>query len=71
MKEGDKVIFLGCNKEQILWGNNNDPNPILEKGKTYVVESVLVKSMHTKIELVGYKGKFNSVCFDEVQDETF
>jgi hypothetical protein len=33
-------------------------------GDTYYVEHVEVHSQHTKIELRGVKGKFNSVCFD-------
>jgi hypothetical protein len=63
MKIGDKVTFLGCSTHQINWGGCDDPNPILEEGCTYVVESFEVHSRHTKITLVGYKGRFNSVCF--------
>lgn len=63
MKPGDSVTFLGCSLHQINWGNNDDPNPILEEGCTYVIESVNVRSQHTKIKLVGYDGWFNSVCF--------
>jgi hypothetical protein len=64
IKPGDYVKFLGCSKEQINWGNNDDPNNILFVGDTYYVEHVEVHSQHTKIELRGVKGKFNSVCFD-------
>jgi len=63
IEKGDVVSFVGCNEYQIRWGNNNDPNPILEEGKTYVVESTIIKSMHTKVKLIGYDGWFNSVCF--------
>ncbi len=66
MKSGDYVRFIGCSKEQIQWGNNDDPNPQLFVGDTYYVEHVEVHSQHTKIELRGVKGKFNSVCFDVV-----
>ena len=63
MKPGNKVIFIGCDEDQIHWGNCDDPNELLEKNETYVVESVEVHTWHTKIKLVGYEGKFNSICF--------
>jgi hypothetical protein len=67
MKPGDQVTFLGCSTHQIRWGNNDDPNPILEEGEVYVVESVEEHSWHTKIKLVGYDGRFNSVCFMRIE----
>ena len=60
---GDKVKYVGCCKEQIRWGNNDDPNGILEIGKEYTVESTEVHTAHTKLLIKGYNGKFNSVCF--------
>ena len=68
MKPGSEVSFIGCSEYQIRWGSCDDPNPLLEEGKTYVVESVDIHSMHTKIKLVGYTGRFNSVCF--IENET-
>ena len=64
MQAGDTVKFLGCSSEQISWGNNDDPNSILFVGDYYYIEHVHVHSQHTKIELRGVKGKFNSVCFE-------
>lgn len=64
MKSGDHVKFLGCTREQINWGCNDDPNGVLFVGDQYYVEHVHEHSQHTKIELRGVKGKFNSVCFD-------
>ena len=64
MKAGDYVKFLGCSPEQVKWGSNTDPTGILIVGDIYYVEHVEVHSQHTKIELRGIKGKFNSVCFD-------
>lgn len=64
MKAGDYVKFLGCSKEQINWGSNDDPNPLLFVGDTYYVEKVDIHSQHTKIELRGVVGRFNSVCFE-------
>ena len=63
---GDRVKFIGCSKEQIRWGNNDDPNEILIKGNEYIVENVRVHSQHTKLTLRGVSGKFNSVCFDKI-----
>lgn len=67
MKKGSKVKFIGCSKEQIAWGNNDDPNLVLFLGDQYYVEKVEVHSSYTKIELRGIVGKFNSVCFELVQ----
>lgn len=67
MKKGSKVKFIGCSKEQIAWGNNDDPNLVLFLGDQYLIEKVEVHSNHTKIELLGIIGKFNSVCFELVQ----
>lgn len=64
MKRGDKVKFLGCDKEQIRRGNNDDTREKLIIGNEYVVENVEVHSWLTKISLINIKGKFNSVCFD-------
>jgi hypothetical protein len=68
IKAGDTVKFLGCSKEQVQWGNNTDPTGILIVGDKYYVEHVHVHSQHTKIELRGVKGKFNSVCFEVTHD---
>jgi len=68
IKAGKTVKFLGCTEEQIAWGNNDDPNSILFRNDLYYVEHVEVHSNHTKIELRGVKGKFNSVCFEVVND---
>ncbi len=69
IKAGDTVRYLGCSKEQVAWGCNDDPNGILFVGDKYYVEHVWVHSQHTKIELRGVlKLKFNSVCFEVVHD---
>jgi len=66
IKASSTVKYIGCSKEQVAWGNNDDPNGILFVGDRYYVEHVEVRSQHTKIELRGIKGKFNSVCFELV-----
>jgi hypothetical protein len=69
MKHGDTVRFLGCSHDQIRWGSNDDPNPHLFVGDKYFVEYVEVHSQHTKIQLRGVRGKFNSVCFEVVEND--
>jgi hypothetical protein len=64
LNQGDLVRFIGCSREQIMWGNNDDPNNILEVGKVYKIETVDVRSQHTKLTLEGIPGRYNSVCFD-------
>jgi hypothetical protein len=68
-KHGDIVRYLGCTQEQINWGSNDDPRGILIEGDKYYVERAEVHSQHTKIELRGVKGKFNSVCFEVTNDK--
>ena len=63
IKKNDTVIFIGSSIEQVNWGGNDDPNGILVRGEEYVVEYVEVHTSHTKISLVGYDGKYNSVSF--------
>jgi hypothetical protein len=63
MKKNDIVEYIGCSKEQIRWGNNDDPTLFLVVGKEYIIEKVDVHSQHTKIKLYNKVGWFNSVCF--------
>mgnify|MGYP003313021300 FL=1 len=65
IKKDDVVQFIGCSHEQVLWGNNDDPNEVLEIGNTYKVSSVEVHKQHTKLTIEGYSGRFNSVCFSK------
>ena len=61
---GDYVKFIGCSKEQIQWGNNDNPKDKLIIDNTYKIVNVEVHSQHTKITLEGIPGRYNSVCFD-------
>lgn len=63
---GEKIKFIGCSREQIQWGSNDDPTDILMIGETYKVSKVEIHSQHTKVSLEGFGGKFNSVCFDSL-----
>jgi hypothetical protein len=65
-KIGEKVKFKSSSPEQVNWGSNSDPYEILNTEDTYEILYVEVHSYHTKIELVGIKGRFNSVSFDYV-----
>jgi L-ascorbate metabolism protein UlaG (beta-lactamase superfamily) len=64
-----KVVFTGCSDHQRRWGNNAGDTDKLEVGKVYEVQEVEVRSWHTKYYLEGFKGSFNSVCFDKFTDE--
>lgn len=62
-----KVKFIGSSVEQVNWGSNDNPDGILEVGKTYEVWNIEVHSWHTKIILTKFPHlKFNSVCFEEI-----
>lgn len=61
MNPGNRVQFIGCTKEQQLWGNNDWPPCILNE--VYILTDVEVHRQHTKVSLEGITGKFNSVCF--------
>ena len=68
MKTGDRVTFCGCTEEQSRWGNNDEPD-MLQVGKAYEIEKVEPHKWHTKLKLVDIDGKFNSVCFTELNDD--
>jgi len=60
---GDRVRYIGCTQEQINWGNNDKPYMCIID-RIYTVSNVEVHTSHTKIELKGIIGRFNSVCFE-------
>jgi len=66
IEKDDYVKYTGCTKEQVRWGNNDDPEPLLVHGGIYYVQDTIIKSSHTKLILRGVKGKFNSVCFERI-----
>lgn len=65
-KEGDKVVFLGSDKEVNKWGSCDSPNGLLVIGNAYTVSHTEVHSDHTKVFLKEVNGGFNSVLFDDV-----
>lgn len=66
LKEGSEVVFLGHNESQQSWGGCSKTEGVLIPGEIYEVAAVEVHSWHTKVYLVGIKGKFNSVQFELV-----
>lgn len=64
--KGCKVKFISSNKSQVEWGNNDDPDLLLEKDEIYEVKNIEVYSYHMKLYLKEVDGKFNSVSFEVV-----
>lgn len=62
------VIYEGCVDSQVDYGGHDDPRGILEIGKEYELEEVIVHSCSTDIKLKDIDGLFNSVCFLEEND---
>ena len=61
--EDDKVMLTEYpSRDQIQWGGNDDPC-FLELNKPYKVETIDIRSYHTKIKLENIDGWFNSVTF--------
>lgn len=61
-----QVRYIGASDTQVNWGSNDDPRGVLVEGEVYEVAAREVHTWHTKLSLVGVKGRFNSVCFEEV-----
>jgi hypothetical protein len=66
MKIDDIVLYAGCSKEQINWGNNDTPYMLII-GEKYTISNVVVHKQHTKVQIKGVDETlwFNSVCFTE------
>jgi uncharacterized protein affecting Mg2+/Co2+ transport len=65
MKVGDNVRFLGWTKEQVAWGNNDTPYMLI-LDRVYTITDVDVHHQHTKVQIKGVVGRFNSVHFQVV-----
>ena len=64
-----KVKYLGCTDAQANWGHGDDPRRFLDAGGSYDVDRKEVHSWHTLYYLKGFHLPFNSVCFEEVDNE--
>lgn len=67
-KIGDKVKCDNVDPRVQRYGYSNGDLGLLEIGKEYTVTLVEPHSWHTKIELEGVKGQFNSCLFEEVNN---
>ena len=67
IRVNDTVKFIGGTKEQRNWGGA-DPAYHLIVDCKYTVTNVDVRSQHTRIEVKGIQGAFNSVLFEVVND---
>ena len=65
MKVGDNVRFLGWTKEQVNWGNNDTPYMLI-RDRVYTITDVDIHNQHTKVQIKGVLGKFNSVHFQVI-----
>lgn len=65
-----KVKYIGASDPQVNWGDCDDPRNVLIEGEVYEVKEEDVHTWHTKFSLVGIDGKFNSVCFDRLEERS-
>ena len=65
IRVGDNVRFLGWTKEQVEWGNNDTPYMLI-KDRIYTITDVDIHRQHTKVQIKGVIGRFNSVHFQVV-----
>ena len=63
-----KVKYIGASDAQVQWGGCDDPRDVLVEGELYEVDEEEVHTQHTKLSLVGIKGRFNSVCFERLEE---
>ncbi len=63
---GSKVKFTGCDDMQVNFGGHDDPRVELTVGEIYKVNYTEVHNSYTHVTILGYSGKFNSVCFENV-----
>ena len=68
LSKGDTARFIGCEYTGNDVLNCEDPNGLLIKGNTYLVNKseVLTDGYATlhRIELIGVEGRFNADCFE-------
>ena len=65
IRVGDNVRFLGWTKEQVEWGNNDTPYMLI-RDRIYTITDVDIHRQHTKVQIKGVIGRFNSVHFQVV-----
>lgn len=62
-----QVLFkVRYNGRNVSSNSSSDPKLLLKPGKVYKVIYVEDKGLQTDYTLLGIKGTFDSVCFDDV-----
>jgi hypothetical protein len=62
-----KVKYIGATDDQVRWGSNEDPRPLLKQGEIYTLFREEVHTQHTKYYLLEHPTlPFNSVSFERV-----
>ena len=65
IRVGSNVKYLGYTKEQVAWGGNDTPYMLI-LDRIYEVVDVDEHRQHTKVQLKGIVGRFNSVHFEVI-----
>ena len=65
IRVGSNVKYLGYTKEQVAWGGNDTPYMLI-LDRIYEIVDVDVHRQHTKVQLKGIIGRFNSVHFEVI-----
>jgi hypothetical protein len=64
-----KTRYVGALEDQIKWGGNDDPRPLLHIGQIVTVLREEVHSQHTKVVLEELPNfKFNNVSFEKIEE---
>ena len=68
LSKGDTARFIGCEYTGSDELNCEDPNKLLIKGNTYLVDKSQTfadgySTLH-RIEVIGVEGRFNADCFE-------
>lgn len=64
---GTRIRYTGASDAQVHYGGHTDPRDVLTIGEIYTVHHTDVHNYSTDVFLVGHRGIFNSVCFDDVE----
>ena len=57
--------------EHWSWGGCSDPSAVLKNHESYEVESINVRSWHTRVHLKGIEGYFSSSVFEGVPEMVY
>lgn len=58
---------IKCVRDDDVWGGGGENNHLLEVGKEYTLEDIIVYSWHTIVYIEKFSDmEFNSVAFEEI-----